>query len=283
MPTLDHKTIERVARLICDIDGPQERRGFEVEALLRGAGWTDVPEYDGTPRIPWLVETLRERLDSPGDIARLLCRICDPVEYDGGVAVAEEVRQALNRILAAEGLEITLISSRPVLSKTNNDGDAPVFGPPDDIESRLKALLPDENVVRLLTDRIAQSRSAQQAGAYLLTVFGIGSFVEGLLYTVLMDRFPELARTGFSGNNGRSVDAKRAGLELLIDTAHDRGLIQLDAKNFMHPVRNFRNYIHPRQQLENSFNPDQDTVALCWGPVHAVLNDLESTHSQGAL
>ena len=277
MPTLDHKTIERVARLICDIDGPQERRGYELEALLRAAGWADAPEYDGTPRVPWLTDALLERSSSPGDIERLLCRICDPIEYDGGAAVPEHIRDALNRVLAPEGLAVAIIGSRPVLGRANGDGDKPVFGPPEDIESRLTALLSDEKVVQMLADRVAQSRLAQQAGAYLLTVVGIGSFVEGLLYTVLMERFPELVRTGFAGNKGRSVDAKRAGLELLIDTAHDRGLIQLDAKNFMHPVRNFRNYIHPRQQLESSFNPDQDTVALCWGPVHAVLNDLEST------
>jgi hypothetical protein len=61
------------------------------------------------------------------------------------------------------------------------------------------------------------------------------------------------------------------------DVAHARGYIELDAKAFMHPVRNFHNYIHPRRQAAENFTPDHETVALSWGPVHAVLNDLEQS------
>lgn len=32
--------------------------------------------------------------------------------------------------------------------------------------------------------------------------------------------------------------------------------------------------MHPRQQLERELTPDRDTVMMCWGPVHAVLDDL---------
>ena len=44
----------------------------------------------------------------------------------------------------------------------------------------------------------------------------------------------------------------------------------------MHPVRDFRNYIHPRRAVE-AFTPDDQTASLSWGPVHAVLNDLEQS------
>ncbi|GDY33400.1 hypothetical protein [Gandjariella thermophila] len=279
---LDPKTIERVARLACDLDGPLERRGHELEALLRGAGWDDPPEYDGSPRIPWLVDALTERGDQRADIERFLCRVCDPLEYDGGMPVAEEVRQELNRILEPERLAVSYVGGRPVLGEVRLDAEGPVFVAPDNLGHRLPRIVADEQVVSLLLDRIAQSRASEESGAYLLALFGIGSFVEGLLFSVLTEREPELLRSGFRGRDGRRIDARRAGLELLIDTAHHRGLIQLDAKSFMDPVRNFRNFIHPRAQLESAFVPDRDTVTLCWGPVHAVLNDLEESLARSA-
>lgn len=274
---LDHKTIERVARLVCDIDGPTERRGTELAELLDSAGWTDPPEYDGSPRIPWLVEALTERGDRRSDIERFLCRVCDPLEYDGGAQIADVFWRELNSILAPEQLTIGYAGGRPVLGEIRGDADVPVFRAPDDLSHRLPRIVSDEQVVQLLLDRIEQSRASEETGAYLLALFGIGSFVEGLLFSVLTEREPDLLRSGFRGRDGRRVDARRAGLELLIAVAHNRGLIQLDAKNFMDPVRNFRNFIHPRAQLESGFVPDHDTVTLCWGPVHAVLNDLEES------
>lgn len=277
--SLDPKTLTRAAKLICDIDGPCERRGYELEQLLRDAGWSNPPEYDGSSRVLWLTEALADRAKDHGDITRLLCRVCDPLEYDGGMQVAQAFRTELNRILEPERLMVSYIGGRPVLGELTDDPDQPMFSAPEGLENRLRALLADHRVVTLLVDRAEQTRKAQAAGAHLLALFGIGSFVEGLLFSVLMERYPELATAGFQGREGRRINANRAGLELLIDTAHHKGLIQLDAKNFMDSVRNFRNFIHPRHQLEYGFSPDQDTVSLCWGPVHAVLNDLEEHHA----
>ncbi|MFI9387743.1 hypothetical protein [Kutzneria sp. NPDC052558] len=272
---LDGRTLDRVARLVVDIDSPNERRGYELEQLLSSAGWADPPQYDGSQRIPWLVDALTDRSDSRADIERFLCRVCDPLEYDGGMAAADACRQELNRVLEFERLVITYVGGRPVLGELTDESERPVYGAPVEVERRLRVLLSDEQVIALLVDRIEQSRSAEASGAYLLALFGIGSFVEGLLFTVLKEQFPDLVRAGFRGRDGRQVPASRAGLELLIETAHRQRLIELDARNFLHHVRDFRNYIHPRQQLERDFTPNKDTVNMCWMPVNAVLNDLE--------
>ncbi len=274
---LDGKTLERVAQRVVDIGGAGERRGFELERLLRSAGWSDVPEYDGSPRIPWLTDALADRADNRPDIERFLCRVCDPLEYDGGMPVAEAFRNELNSILEFERVVITYSGGRPVLGELTDGSEQPVYGAPPEVEQRLRALLSDQQVIDLLIDRIAQCRAAQAAGAYLLAVFGIGSFIEGLLFSALKEQFPELVTAGFRGQDGRKVPASRAGLALLIDTAHEKRLIELDARNFIHPVRDFRNYIHPRQQLEHDFTPNADTVNMCWVPVNAVLNDLEES------
>jgi hypothetical protein len=272
---LDPRTLERASAVICDLGGDRERHGWQLERLLRDAGWPDPPDYDGSPRIAWLRDALVDRADRPDEIARVLCRACDPLEHDGSRAVAEAFRAALNEVLEPEQLTIATVSGRPVLGRTVGDlGTAPVFGRPDDLQARLTRLLDDPAMVALLVDRAEQSHRAQQSGAHLLALFGIGSLVEGLLLAVLLHRDPALE---LRDTRGRTVGADRAGLELLLDAAHSRGHIELDAKAFMTPVRNFRNYIHPRRQAAEAFNPDQETVSLCWGPVHAVLNDLEQS------
>lgn len=273
---LDPRTLERVADLVCDIGGPFERRGYELERLLRHAGWQNPPEYDGSPRVPWLLDALTERAGNRADMERFLCRVCDPREYDDGMATAQVMREHLNAVLEPERLTVSFVSGRPVLAERGEEDEEPVFTPPEGLEQRLRALIKDQQTVELLVDRVVQSRKADEVGAHLLAVVGIGSFVEGLLYQVLVERCPELLRKGFRGRNGKEMDAKRAGLQLLIETAHAKGLIELDAKTFMDEARNFRNYIHPRQQMESKFFPDRDTVRLCWGPVRALLNDLEN-------
>lgn len=274
---LDPKTVDRLAKIVVDPDGPYLRTGRELEALLRNAGWSDPPDYDGSAKVAWLAEALTERQDARTDIERFLCRVCDPIEYLDGKVAAEEFRQHVNEVLEPESLQVSYVSGRPVMGELGAEDEAPkVVLHAEEVEQRLRRLIGEEKLVRLLVSRLRESQRAEASGSYLLALFGIGSFVEGVLYSVLIDRAPELAREGFLGRNGKRCPADRAGLELLIESAHDRGLIQLDAKDFLRPVREFRNYIHPRRQFETDFAPDADTLTMCWPPVQALLNDLDS-------
>jgi hypothetical protein len=275
MHSLDPRTLERLAELIVDSGGDQERHGWQLERLLRHAGWAEPPEYDQSPRIRWLSDALQDRANHPEDVARLLCRVADPLEYDGSRPVAESFRNALNSVLEPEDLAITYVGGRPVVGAVAAGIDGAVtFDMPDDLRARLGRIIDDSEMVILLVDRAEQSRRAQDGGAYLLALLGIGSLVEGLLLTVLLQRNPTLE---LRDRRGKPVSPDFAGLELLVDTAHERGYIELDAKAFMAPVRNFRNYIHPRRQAAQRFTPNQETVSLSWGPVRAVLNDLEQS------
>lgn len=271
---LDPKTVERLARIVVDQGGPYERTGREVEALLRNAGWIDPPDYDGSSKVGWLVDALIERENARTDIERFLCRLCDPIEYLEGMAAADDVRRSVNEVLEFERLEVSYVGGRPVVGELGSNGTVKVVLHVEDVEQRLRKLIREEKLVQMLVSRVRESQFAEASGSYLLALFGIGSFVEGLLYSVLTSYYPELLREGFTGRKGK-IPADRAGLELLLDTAHDRGLVQLDAKDFMRPVREFRNYIHPRRQFETDFTPDADTVAMCWTPVQALLNDLD--------
>jgi hypothetical protein len=271
---LDPRTVDRLAKTIVDHGGPYERQSYHVIQLLTGARWTDLPEYDGSPRVPWLVERIQARQDDHAAVERLLCRVCDPLEYEDGMAAAEEFRQAVNGILAAEQLMVSYVGARPVLGAIAEDGRSPEYSAPEHLDGRLRRLVADPDAVELLARRAAESVLCEQCGAHTMAIIGIGSFVEGLLYSLLTERDADIRAHGFVTPH-RTVPAAEADLELLINVAHAKGWIELDAKDFMHSVRRFRNFVHPSAELENQPDFDYESVTLCWAPVRALLNDLE--------
>ena len=276
MMRLDERTIERLAEVICDLGGPFERRGHQLQRLLEHSGWGTSVEYDGTARVPWLRETLLGRRHDEAAIERLLCRVCDPLEY-GDAPTAELMRGAINRVLEPEGVAVLLAGRRPVLGTLGDAQHTKGFTLPDDLEGRLDRLITDKQTVGLLLARAGEADSCVRSGAHTLAIIGLGSFVEGVLYAVIAERAPEATDAGLRLKGGNSLPWHRVGLNILIDEVHDRGWIKVDAHDFVQTVRDYRNMVHPRQQLEKGLIPDEDTVMLCWGPVRAVLNDLATT------
>jgi hypothetical protein len=90
-----------------------------------------------------------------------------------------------------------------------------------------------------------------------------------------MERDADFREHGLPGHSGRQVSSDRVSLQMMIDVAHAKDWIQLDAKDFMHKVRDYRNFVHPRKELAEQPKFDRDSVTLCWAPVRALLNDLE--------
>jgi hypothetical protein len=275
MTALDPKTIERLVRIIVDPDGPYARSGRELETLLEHSGWHNPPEYDGTPRIAWLITELDERKDPVLDLERLLCRVCDPLEYDNGAATARSFRDAINTVLEAEGLVVIDTGGRPVVAEIRKGGTGAGNAEPHDLEARVRRLIGNQRTAETLIKRAGEARICQQNGAYTMAVIAIGSFVEGMLLTLLTEHDERCRNRQFVDKNGKFATNPRPNLAALIDTAHVCGWIQLDAKTFMHTVRNFRNYIHPGKELADNPDFDDDSVGLCWAPMQAMLNDLE--------
>lgn len=274
MHALDPKTLRRLAEIIVDIDGAYERSGRRLAELMRDARWDDPPVYDGSPRVPWLLEILGER--DPGDVERLICRVCAPVEYEDGAAGAEPVRAAVNDVLALEKLTVGEIKGRPVVTDLRASDGAPVYAAPDDLRPRLSRLLHDEATINFLVGRADEAAMSERAGAYSLTLIGIGSFLEGLLFAAMYEHDAEFRANGLPGRRGTWIPPDRVSLAQLIETTHSAGWIHLDAMDFARHVREYRNFVHVRNQMERGFTPDADTVMLCWAPIQAVLNDLDA-------
>lgn len=197
MSALDPLTLDRVAELIVDIGGPYERKGYQLEALLQRAKWIDPPIYDGSPRVPWLRDQFEARQQNSGELERLLCRVCDPIEYDEGAVIANEIRAAVNDRLAPEHLVVTLVGGRPVLGEIGSDGHKPTFSEPPDLRRRLEMLVADTETVDVLMGRVEETRICATGGAYRMATIGVGTFIEGLLLAVLLERDEDLRINGF--------------------------------------------------------------------------------------
>lgn len=276
MAALDPRTVERIAALVVDDGGPYERKGWQLARFLAHSGWSDPPEYDGSPRIAWLTDQIHDRVDDQVAVEKLLCRVCDPVEYDEGLPAAEQFQRALNETLESERLVVSFVGGRPVLGELAADGAGPQFSEPPELERRISALLEDDRTARVLNRRVVETRICERGGAHTMAIISIGSVVEGLLLALLTERDADARDHRFVGRDGQVIRNKQPTLEMLIDTAYARGWIQLDAKTFMHQVRDFRNYIHPRKEFADEPDFDADSVRLCWTPVQSMLNDLES-------
>lgn len=274
MHALDPKTLRRLAEIVVDVDGPYERTGRVLETLLCDSGWDRPPVYDGSARVAWLIEELERR--RPEEVAALIRRVCSTVET-GDRATADAMCAAVNAVLAFERLRVAEVRGRPVIIELRESGDGLVDTAPADLRTRLPRFVHDDRVVEHLVARAEEAAACERAGAYSMAVIGVGSFLEGLLYAALYEHDAEFRDRGLPKEHGRGrTPPERVALRDLIDVAHQRGWVHVDARVFAHHVREYRNFVHLRNQMDEGFPPDGDTVMLCWAPIQAVINDLDT-------
>src|SRR5689334_14791744 len=80
MNALDPNTLESIAEIICDSDGPHHRQYWELEKFFANAGWA-LPPYDERGRLRWTREMLLSHQNDPTALAAVICRLADPREY----------------------------------------------------------------------------------------------------------------------------------------------------------------------------------------------------------
>lgn len=270
VPVLDVRTIERLAEIICDIGGPNERSVRRLQRLLEGAGW-EAPYRGSQGRVPWLIETIRSRNEDVDAISALLQRVVDPREYDGATSEAEALVEHVNELLAPDGFTVGLTRGRPFVRREDLDDDgrlslaqlAVALASPE-LRVTVRSLVSDSALADLLVARLDEVEAAHRSGAFVLAVVGTGSFLEGLLDDVVRQCDPEIDKK-----------YRNTNLDLLLRRAHERGWIQPDAFQFSDIMRQYRNFVHPREQLRKGVTCDGDTVLMCWQPVLAVVNDLD--------
>ena len=275
MKTLDPNTLEAVAEIICDTDGPHHRQYWELEKFFANAGWK-LPPYDESGRLRWTQEILLSRQEDPAAIAAVIRRLADPREYRNRPDDAVEVAEQLNRILAFEGLRIAYIDGRPELVESDPAFRTPATTAPLSLKANLAMIVRDPRLAALLQKRFDEARTCREYGAHLSSVIMLGSVLEGTLHDVVRQHPAEAYRCPRApkGQDGKPKNSDTWKLSDLIDVAHACGWIELDARRFSHELRDYRNMVHPDRELIDAHHPDEDTVAICWNVVVAALNDL---------
>jgi hypothetical protein len=276
MNPLDPKTLEQIATLVCDTDGPNHRQHWQLEKFFRHAGWSEVPPYDNSGRDRWTRELMLSRSEEPGFAAMVIRRLADPLEYPDDPDYAHTLAEALNKLLAFEGLHVDYIRGRPVIEERQPVFQTPATTAPLSLVADLSEIVGDPALAQILRRRLDEAMTCRQYGAHLSAVIMLGGVLEGSLYSVADQHRAEAYRCPQTPRDraGASIPIHKWKLEALITVAHACGWIEHDVRQFSQELRGYRNLVHPNEELKIMHHPDEGTSAICWNVVIAALNDL---------
>ncbi|QKW28019.1 hypothetical protein HUT11_19250 [Streptomyces seoulensis] len=265
---LDGNTLKELARVICGDDHLYYRRGFEIAQFLENAGWHKVPEYDGEFRGEWTLQLLMERRENAAELEKVLLRLADAREYLGEPEVLSAVVNAVNGFLVHEGFRLENPGGRPRVVVCDPAMAHPGHQAPIELKATMAEIIRELRMAALLQRRLDEARTCFSNGAHVAAIIMLGSFLEGVLLTVIEERDVSLL------NN---KDPDFIGLKALIGICHRAGWIDVDMERFSQSLREYRNFVHPRREFHEAHTPDRDTLTVSWYVVNGALNDLAAS------
>jgi hypothetical protein len=273
---MDTHTLERIADFICGdgADYPVYRTGSELTRFFQRVGFSNFL-HDGSTRKWWTLTVIQQLTDN--NLRAVILRLGNPKEYGGNEEQVRKAIEKLNQILMIEGLKIDLDGIQPVIRSitpqfTERKPDLKPLPPPDFLNLKLEPGLGE-----ILSGRWKEIQRCFDSKAYLAATILMGSFLEGMLLSV-MQVYPKEANTALAapkeGPSGKIRHFAEWSLSDMINVAHECGWIDLDVHRFSHALRAFRNLIHPYEQMALHTFPDKDTSEISWLVVQAAANDL---------
>jgi len=283
MSTLDYKTLENIADLICgdklsekycedSFNCPFYRKGFQLPTFFRSAG-LKCPDHDGSTRNWWTLNRL-EIYNNEDKLDLVLKRIANPKEY-GDMQNTLIVIKELNNLIAVEGLEIELNGVKPVILNKN----ATVPHKKSTMTSLLKIdfneFINDKSLVFILNSRWKEVENCINSKAFLAAIILMGSILEGVLLYVIENNEEKAKLSKEAPHKHEEIkNIDKWTLYDLIVVSHDCKWLDKDIKDFDHNLRDYRNLVHPRKQRDEEFYPDEDTCKICLEVVKAAMNDV---------
>ncbi|MEI5135369.1 hypothetical protein RB199_28145 [Streptomyces libani] len=267
----DDSTLTEVAHLVCGDESPLiHRKGYEIAAFFRRAGWDDVPEYDGTPRHKWALELLKERQeDGTDDAERAILRLANRLEYYAQQKEYHVTLKRLNEILVLDGRRIGEDGGQPVLVRCEAGFEDEVRQLPRvELKVSVTEVVSDPELAATVQLRLDEARTCDEHGAYTSAVIMLGSLLEGVLAHAAQVRAADVRMP---------KPLRKMGLNDFVDFAYENKWIEHDAKLASVLVRHYRNNVHPLAEQRTGHSPNGDTLHMCWSMVNAALNDLAAT------
>jgi hypothetical protein len=286
-------TLDAIADLICADNSDERRTAAEIEAFLQRA-YPGFPRHeegsrkrsllsrlqscnDADPSDPFVDDLTRERLQA------VIARLAHPLEYQGDEKRIAGVLASLNRILAPEGLVVTMAGATPYLQEVaghiiSSSTPAKDYTCPD-----FNNLAQDQDLIVSLQRRWSEAQKCMTAQAYLAAVLLLGSVLEGVLLAIIKRQPADANRSERSPKDaqGRVKNFREWTLHDCIEVAFDCRWLHGDRLRFSHALRESRNLIHPHQQIALREWPNESSCGICWEVVNAAIADLLAVQSNG--
>jgi hypothetical protein len=287
---LDEETLETIAEFIVGDDAKRFPIYRSSMYLTRFFESCNIQERHGGETRKWWVLSVLSNLE-PHQMEKVILKLVDPKTYRANVDQIRMAVSSMNVILSLEGLAIAFDGARPylcqgvVMSFEDKDFSSPVTVTQDESDFlsiqfpeqvSLDQLDIDENLSKILQDRLSEIKACPKEAAPLAIIILLGSTLEGLLLAIAR-QCPVAFNQSESAprdKDGKVLPFRSWKLSELIDTGFDIGLLNLDVKKFSHSLRDFRNFIHPHEQLARSFSPNQHTAEICWQVFRAALHQI---------
>ncbi|MDX3854222.1 hypothetical protein [Streptomyces sp. AK02-01A] len=272
----DDSTLTEIAHLICGDETPLVyRKGHEIAAFFRRAGWDDVPEYDGTARHKWARELLLERqADGTDDAGRAILRLANRLEYYNQQREYHATLKRLSEVLVLDGRRIGEDGGQPLLVRCEAGFQDEVRQLPRvELKVSVTDVVSDPDLATAVQLRLDEARTCYEHGAYTSAIIMLGSLLEGVLAFAAQVRVSDVRMP---------KPLRSMGLNDFVDFAYKNKWIEHDAKLASELVRHYRNLVHPLAEKRTGHSPNRDTLDMCWPVVNATLNDLAATATAAA-
>ncbi len=278
MHSLDNKTLEALAELICGDGTGWYRAGWELPEIFRNAG-VCCEDHDGSTRLWWTVERLKEYETT--NIIKVILRIASLVEYGGNKEQLTTVVKRLNEILGVEGYEVHYVSNLPRIREIIGAIPLTTSGV-DNEKVRIQEydfaeLTSNGDLATVLKMRWSEVIKCYNAEAYTATIILMGSVLEGVLLSIaeLYSSEARDAKSVLQGNS-KMKSIYLWTLKDFIDVAHKCSWIKKDTKDFSHILRDYRNFVHPYKQQKDNFTPTQNTCDIFIKTISNIFSDIRS-------
>lgn len=265
--TISEKTLIRLRDIVTH--EIEYKSGPDLVNFFNQFGFNDSYGQGFPSRWYYAQEKLKE-INKSGNIEQVIKTIFAPINFIGKKDLFNKLLNEFNEYLEYDNYRIEQKGKVVRLVELNEDdsinGDSEreFLSISFDNKTINKLDLEDE-VKRVIEDRINEIMICIGNKAPLAGIFLTGSTLEGILYG-LANSNSKLFNTAITcpkDKNGNVKSLKQWTLSNLIDVSYELGFLSEDVKKFSHVLRDFRNFIHPREQVKSGFNPDEHTCQIC--------------------
>lgn len=287
---LNNKTLTKLRELINE--GTEYRTGPKLVKFFNALGFCDTYGANFPSRWRYTEDRLCQINGTP-ELDRCIKEVFAPINFVEDINKLDKLIQDFNKYLVFDGWKVVRNNQNISFERNTNIEEVLKKGSiENDQESMflsqvfkdipLDKIINDENIYKILQNRMDEAKQAIKNHLYLSAILLCGSILEGVLLHIEVT-YPKLfnqATSSPKNKDGKNKPFTDWSLSDSINVAKEIGFLSEDVKKFSHVLRGFRNYIHPYEQMSHNFVPDEHTVNICFQVLKAALYQINRKLSQ---